>query len=105
MKLTNLRIQAVGQFKRPKTKKDVKVYLGLTGYYRKFIPNHAEHYLPFTQLLKKSQPDKVQWSLRLEDTFIDLKTTLVTKPMLQTPDFKDNIFFKPMHLGQQLEQC
>lgn len=39
-------------------------------------------------MLGLSQTDRVQWSVRLEDTFINLKTTIITKPILRTSDFK-----------------
>ena len=46
---------------RPQTKKEVRSFLGLTGYYREFIPNYAAIALPLTDLTKKGMPNKVEW--------------------------------------------
>jgi hypothetical protein len=46
---------------RPSTKKQVRSFLGTTGYYRKFVPNYAYVALPLTDLTKKGQPEKVHW--------------------------------------------
>ncbi len=45
-----------------KTKKEVRQFLGLAGYYRRFIPNFADLTSPLTDLTKKEAPDPVQWT-------------------------------------------
>ena len=47
---------------RPRTKKEVKSFLGLTGYYRNFIPNHAAIASPLSDLTKKGLPNEVERS-------------------------------------------
>ena len=54
-----LKVEAVEQFKAPETKKQVRAFLGLTGYYRKFIPNYATIAAPLTDLMRKSAPNNV----------------------------------------------
>ena len=49
-----------------KTKKQVRSFLDLTGFYRKFIPNNA---LPLTDLTKKGQPNSVHWSSKEQTSF------------------------------------
>ena len=46
---------------QPTTKKEVRSFLGLAGYYMKFIPNFAEIAVPLTDLTKKGKPMKVKW--------------------------------------------
>ena len=69
------KIHAVMDWEQPKTKKDVKSFLGLTGYYRKFVPNYAEISAPLTDLKKK--PDKIKWTSECEKAFKDLTTSRV----------------------------
>lgn len=45
----------------PKTKKDVRSSL-ITGYYRKFIPNHAATAAPLTDLTRKKAPNHIEWN-------------------------------------------
>ena len=52
--------KAVHHYKRPETKTEVKSFLGLSGYYRKFIPQYASISAPLTNLLKKGKRER--WS-------------------------------------------
>ena len=52
-----MKLQAVREFPTPTTKKRVQAFLGLTGYYRKFIPDYAEITAPLTDLTKKNAPN------------------------------------------------
>ena len=54
------KIEAVSKFPRSKKEKNIKQFLGLAGYYRRFIPNFSKITKPLTQLLKKDIPFK--WS-------------------------------------------
>ena len=52
------KILAVKSFPVPRTKKQVRVFLGLTGYYKRYIPDYASIVVPLTDLKKKLQnPD------------------------------------------------
>ena len=66
------KVEAVEKFAIPETKKQVRAFLGLTGYYRKFIPNYATVAAPLTDLTRKSAPNNVQWSERCEEAFNEL---------------------------------
>ena len=57
-----IKLQAVADFPRPHTKTHVRKFLGLTGYYRRFIPNYATLAAPLTDLTRKSAPTQVQWT-------------------------------------------
>ncbi|KAI2657591.1 Transposon Tf2-9 polyprotein [Labeo rohita] len=51
---------AVATCPRPKTKKEVRQFLGLAGYYRRFVPNYSDLTSPLTDLTKKEAPDRVR---------------------------------------------
>ena len=55
------KVRAVQEYTQPKTKKDVRAFLGLCGYYRRFVPNFATIATPLTNLTKKDRPNVVEW--------------------------------------------
>ena len=81
------KLSAVKNYLVPKTKKGVRSFMGLTGYYRRFIADYAKLALPLSDLTKKSLPDKVQWTQECENAFGALKQALCNSPILQNPDF------------------
>ena len=81
------KVAAVEAFPVPKTKKDVRAFLGLTGYYRKFIPEYATIAAPLTELTKKEQPNDLLWNLECAESFEALKRHLCTGPVLMCQDF------------------
>ncbi|KAL0556805.1 hypothetical protein IC582_005322 [Cucumis melo] len=64
--------------------KQVRSFLGLAGYYRRFVENFSRIATPLTQLTKKGAP--FVWSKACEDSFQNLKQKLVTSPVLTVPD-------------------
>ena len=82
------KLKAVQEFSVPHTKKGVRAFLGLTGYYRRFIPDYASIACPLTDLTRKSQPsNNVQWSLECDTAFKKLKQALCSNPVLRGPNF------------------
>lgn len=79
------KIEAVREFPRPRNHKNIKQFLGLAGYYRKFIPDFSRTAKPLTTLLKKDEP--FIWSENQENAFTTLRDLLCTEPLLQYPDF------------------
>ena len=96
------KIESVRSFPIPQTKKQVRAFLGLTDYYRKFIPNYATIALPLTDLTRKNSPNKIEWSSELNTAFELLKSELCSSPVLASPD--DPLFFRQMHLIVVWEQ-
>ena len=81
------KLQAVANFPVPQTKTHVKEFLGLTGYYRRFIPNYATLATPLTDLTRKSAPIQVQWTKECDRAFNKLKQQFCSAPVLSSPDF------------------
>jgi hypothetical protein len=79
------KISSVVNFPVPRNTTDVKSFLGLSGYYRKFIAKFSAIAKPLTELLKKNTP--WSWSEKEQTSFEKLKERLITTPVLQYPDF------------------
>lgn len=80
------KLEAVQNFKIPKTPTDVKSFLGLAGYYRKFIRNFSKIAKPLTELTRKTVP--FHWNEQTQTSFDTLKEKLCTAPVLKFPDFE-----------------
>ncbi|CAM8978888.1 unnamed protein product [Rhodiola kirilowii] len=78
------KIQAVQQWKLPTTLKALRGFLGLTGYYRRFVRHYALLAAPLTQLLRK---DAFVWSTEATTAFKALKVALTSTPVLALPNF------------------
>jgi len=79
------KISAVKNFPRPNNPKTIKQFLGLAGYYRRFIQDFSKIARPLTCLLKKDI--KFDWTDAQESAFITLREALCSQPLLQYPDF------------------
>ena len=80
--------KAIVEAPRPETKKQVKSFLGMIGFYRKFVPNFAEIALPLTNLTKKGSPNRVPWDDIHQRSFESLKSYMVSSPILRLPELQ-----------------
>nr|XP_061836561.1 uncharacterized protein LOC133619518 [Nerophis lumbriciformis] len=71
----------------PKTKKEVRRFLGLAGFYRRFIPRFLDLTSPLTDLTRKVAPELVQWSEQCQRVFEKVKKALCEEPVLCMPNF------------------
>ncbi|CAM5076411.1 unnamed protein product [Natator depressus] len=81
------KVDAIQRWPVPKSKKQVQSFLGLAGYYRRFVPHYSQIAAPLTDLTKKKQPNAVQWTEKCQKAFNKLKATLMSDPVLRAPDF------------------
>lgn len=79
------KFKAIKDFPIPNKVKQIKSFLGMMGFYRRFIPNFANIAKPLTNLLKKGE--KFIWTNDCDESFNLLKLKLISKPILQYPDF------------------
>jgi len=86
----------------PKTKKEVRAFLGMVGYYRKFVANFAAIALPLTDLTRKFKPNDVIWTPDCEKAFRTLKDRLLSEPILQLPDLNQPFVLRTDASGRGL---
>ena len=79
--------KAVQEFPTPKTVKDVRSFLGLAGYYRRFIKDFSKIASPMIDLTKKDEDFK--WTEKCEAAFNELKQRLVSPPILAYPNYSE----------------
>ena len=103
------KLQAVKEFPIPKTKRDVRAFLGLAGYYRRFIPDFASIAVPLNDLTQKTSPNSVVWTSSCNNVFNKLKELLCTSPVLSSPDFDQEFVLQTdasdKGVGAVLSQC
>ncbi|XDV49410.1 hypothetical protein PO909_018663 [Leuciscus waleckii] len=80
------KIQAVLDFPIPKNRRDLRRFLGMTGYYRCFCKNFSSVAYPLTELLRKAVSFK--WTSECQSAFEALKTLLCSSPVLVAPLFE-----------------
>ncbi|GJV33683.1 putative reverse transcriptase domain-containing protein [Tanacetum coccineum] len=78
------KIEAVKNWKAPTTPSEIRSFLGLAGYYRRFIANFSKIAKPLTSLTQKNQ--KYVWGVEQEEAFQTLKNNLCEAPILSLPD-------------------
>jgi hypothetical protein len=80
------KVQEVLDWKAPTTVHKVRSFLGLVGYYRRFIPDFSKIAKPMTRLLQKDR--KFDWTLECEQAFHTLWTLLTSAPVLAQLDIE-----------------
>lgn len=79
------KVTAVQQWPRPANLKELRGFLGLTDYYRKFIKHYGMISKPLSDMLKKSVP--FLWTSVAEEAFNTLKSALTNAPVKAIPNF------------------
>ena len=87
MRPMHCKVKAVKEYERPKTKKQVRAFLGLCGYYRRFIPSFSTVANSWPELTRKNKENVIKWNEACEHSFNLLKEVLTSKPLLTTPDW------------------
>ena len=74
------KVKAIREFPEPRNVHEVRCWLGLTGFFRRFVPNYAQMAAPLTKLLRKNA--SFEWSEQQQVVFNELKNVLTTDPVL-----------------------
>jgi hypothetical protein len=80
------KVASITEWESPKNVGDIWSFLGLAGYYWRFIENFSKIARPMTELLKKDK--KFEWTDSCEASFQELKKRLVSAPFLCLPDIQ-----------------
>ncbi|XP_074305595.1 uncharacterized protein LOC141640813 [Silene latifolia] len=81
------KVEAITNWPRPKNVTEIRSFLGLAGYYRRFVADFSKIAQPLTNLIKKNT--KFEWSDKCEKSFSELKGRLTSAPMLNLPNGTD----------------
>ncbi|KAJ9545164.1 hypothetical protein OSB04_024871 [Centaurea solstitialis] len=93
------KIEAIKKWEAPKTPTEIRQFLGLAGYYRRFIANFSKIAQPLTTLTQKDK--KFIWGEKQEEEFQLLKHKLCNAPILALPEGTDNfvVYCDASHQG------
>ena len=78
------KMEAVLNWNRPKNVSEIRSFLGLAGYYRRFVKDFSRKAVPLTQLTRKGV--KFEWNDEREQAFIELKNHLTSATVLIIPE-------------------
>jgi hypothetical protein len=84
------KVQGVADWKPPRTVRDVRAFLGFTGYYRYFIKDYSKIARPLIHLTKKATP--FAWGEAQITAFETLKKHMCQNPILRQPDYTKPFF-------------
>ena len=84
------KIKGVAEWPQPKTVKDVRAFLGFTGFYRYFVEDYSRIARPLIQLTKKNE--KFHWGDNQKAAFEILKTKMCQHPVLRQPNYTKPFF-------------
>ena len=80
------KVQVIKDYLKPNTKHQLRAFLGLSNYYRRFIPGYAGTAKPLHNALMKKEPEKLSWTSQMEKAFTSLKNSPSDNPVLLAPN-------------------
>lgn len=80
------KIAVMSEYPRPKNIRELRRYLGMTGYYRRLIRNYSGMAAPLTDMLRR-ETNKIEWTEARIEAFEALRKAMSSAPVVATPDF------------------
>ena len=80
------KVKSVVSYPIPTNQREIRSFLGLSGFYRRFIKDYSKITKPLTSLLKKNTI--FNWTSSQQESFENLKKQLTSTPILQYPNFQ-----------------
>ena len=100
------KVRAIQEFPVPKSRKHLRAFLGLCGYYRRFCNKYSHSILPLTRLLRKES--RWKWTGEEQESFAKTKELFLEAVILKFPDFNQVFYLQTdgsgMALGAELYQ-
>lgn len=81
------KVTAILNYPRPKNLTELKRFIGLASWYRRFVQNFSLIAAPLHNLTKGNKKIKYRWSQEAEEAFLNLKTLLTSAPVMSCPDY------------------
>lgn len=81
------KVAAILNFPRPRNMTELKRFIGLASWYRRFVKDFSMVAAPLHNLTKTKKSKKLIWNDEAEKSFTELKTLLTTTPVMSCPDY------------------
>lgn len=87
------RLKVMTEYPTPRNLKEIRRFLGMTGYYRRLIQGYSEIAAPLTKLLRKTA-GRLMWTEDAERAFQALKKAMITAPVVANPNFEKDFILQ-----------
>jgi hypothetical protein len=84
------KLKGIADWPSPRTVKDVRAFLGFTGFYRYFVPHYSQIARPLIDLTRKATP--FHWNVPQVKVFETMKTLMCSRPILCQPDYTKQFY-------------
>ncbi|XP_063334794.1 uncharacterized protein si:ch211-282j22.3 isoform X1 [Pelmatolapia mariae] len=88
------KVTAIESCPLPETRKQLRSFLGMAGFYHRFIPHFSTRAALLTDLTGARSPNKITWTEEAKMAFQDLRQSLSKSPVLHSPDFERNFILQ-----------
>eukprot|EP00924_Labyrinthula_sp_SR-Ha-C_P016963 augustus_masked-scaffold_6-processed-gene-20.7-mRNA-1 protein AED:0.45 eAED:0.45 QI:0/0/0/0.33/1/1/3/0/1175 len=86
-KINTRYLEKIKRLKQPTSKTELRSFIGILNWQRRFIPKYSQRIKALTDLLKKDKQVARDWTSEQQSAFEDMKKTLTTSPILHHPNF------------------
>lgn len=83
------KVQAIEECPQPQIFKELRSFLGMAGFYSKFIPNFSSRVAALTDMVGSRSPNQLIWTKEAKAAFKDIRTALSNESVLLNPDFNE----------------